>query len=152
MIFGRRLTQTDTDISVPRLAGLKESSRSRVKNPLIWSFPKGSTFCFAIVGKAKSLCLSRERSERVAKRPRHLSSVECHCTLFYPRILLRRFLYYTIPLGSLKSDILYSLNGFVQSIPFLGQGNPHISLSRLSKPVSRCNHHTLLKEFGCKLG
>ena len=57
MIFGHRPTQTDTDISVPRLAGLKESSHSRVKNPLIWSLQKGSTFCFAIVGKAKSLCV-----------------------------------------------------------------------------------------------
>jgi hypothetical protein len=66
IIFGHRPTQTDTDISVPRVAGLKESSRSCVKNSLIWSFPKGSTFCFAIVGKAKSLCASRERSERVA--------------------------------------------------------------------------------------
>ena len=55
------------DIAQDRLAGLKESSRSRVKNPLIWGFPEGSTFCFAIVGKAKSLCMSRERSERVVK-------------------------------------------------------------------------------------
>jgi len=69
MIIGHRPTQTDTDISVPRLAGLKESSRSRVKNSHIWSLPKGSTFCFAIVGKAKSLCASRERSERVVNKP-----------------------------------------------------------------------------------
>jgi len=33
-----RLGRLTTDISVPRLAGLKESSRSRVKNPLIWSY------------------------------------------------------------------------------------------------------------------
>ena len=58
-----------TDISVPGLAGLKESSHSRVRNLLIWSLPKDSTFCFAIVGKAKSLCVSRERSELVVNRP-----------------------------------------------------------------------------------
>jgi hypothetical protein len=68
MIIDHRRRQTDTDISVPRLVGLKESSRSRVKNPLIWNIPEGSTFCFAIVGKAKSLCLSRERSERVVNK------------------------------------------------------------------------------------
>ena len=34
MVIGHRPTQTDTDISVPRLAGLKESSRFRVRNPL----------------------------------------------------------------------------------------------------------------------
>jgi len=33
-LINRRPTQTDADISVPRLAGLKESSRYRVKNPL----------------------------------------------------------------------------------------------------------------------
>ncbi len=65
MIIGHRPTQTDTDISAPRLAGLKESSRFRVNNLLVFGFLGGSTFCFAIVGKAKSLCLSRERSERV---------------------------------------------------------------------------------------
>jgi hypothetical protein len=59
----------EASISVPRLAGLKESSHSRVKNPLKRYFPKGSPFCFAIVGKAKSLCPSRERSERVANKP-----------------------------------------------------------------------------------
>jgi hypothetical protein len=67
--FCHRHTQTCTDISIPRLAGLKESARSRVKNPLIRYFPNGGTFCFAIVGKAKSLCGSRERSERVANKP-----------------------------------------------------------------------------------
>ncbi len=69
MLIGHSPTQTHTDISVPRLAGLKESSRFRVKKPFIWNLPKVSTFCFAIVGKAKSLCLSRERSERVVNKP-----------------------------------------------------------------------------------
>ena len=31
--------------------------------------PKGSIFCLASVGQAKSLCMSRERSERVANKP-----------------------------------------------------------------------------------
>ena len=51
--FCHRLTQTYTDISVPRLAGLKESSHSRVKYPFIWGFPEGSTFCFAIACPVK---------------------------------------------------------------------------------------------------
>ena len=45
--FCHRPTQTYTDISVPRPAGLKESSRFRVKNHLMRCFPKGSTFYFA---------------------------------------------------------------------------------------------------------
>jgi hypothetical protein len=70
----------DTDISVLRLAGLKESSRSRVKNPFLWNLPKGNTFCFANarpvnsfsgfnwVGKVKSLCVSSEYNERATKK------------------------------------------------------------------------------------
>jgi hypothetical protein len=87
MITNHRPTQKDTDISVPRpldiardrLAGLKESSRFRVRNPLIWNLSKGSPFCFAIVGKAKSLRLSRERSERVANNG--LSPIRCKASL-----------------------------------------------------------------------
>jgi len=41
MIICHRHTQTYTDISIPRLAELKGSSRSNVRNPLIWRFPSG---------------------------------------------------------------------------------------------------------------
>ena len=64
-----RPTERDTDFSSPRLAGRKEPACYHVTNTQYKYFPKGSTFCFANVGKAKSLCVSRERSERVANRP-----------------------------------------------------------------------------------
>ena len=53
----------------PATCGTERVITLQRENPLICSFPKGSTFCFAIVGKAKSLCPSRERSERVANNP-----------------------------------------------------------------------------------
>ena len=109
MIFGRRLTQTDTDISVPRLAGLKESSLFRVKNPLMWSFPQGSAFCFASacpvkyfvnisLGSAKQkVCV---RLESVANG--RLKDLVTFLQLYviaqsFPQFLLRSFLYYTMP-------------------------------------------------------
>ncbi len=68
IMIRHRPRQTDADVSSPRLAGMKEPSCCRVKNTQYKSPPKGSTFCFANVGEAKSLCVSRERSERVANR------------------------------------------------------------------------------------
>ena len=77
------LPQTHTDGRghfIPATCGNERIIASRKR--LCGGFPpKGSIFCLASVGQAKSLCMSRERSERAANKPCPNGSKATHSLL-----------------------------------------------------------------------